>query len=153
MRAADPNLAGAFDAIAEHYDRRYEHNAVLDYMREAALAEVNRLAQPREWWLEVGCGTGRDAFHLATRGVHVVATDVSPGMIRQLTTRMAVERTPGWLLPQIVGTAGLGRLALHWNGVRDERRDGRAKASEPVRAVRSIGDLRSHQTSGRASWG
>ncbi len=114
--AADRELARAFDAIAEGYDQRYKGNAVLDYMRSAALAELDRLAQPRDWWLEVGCGTGRDAFHLAERGVHVVATDVSPGMIRQLTARMAEERTPGWLLPQIIGTAGLGRLGLHWNG-------------------------------------
>jgi SAM-dependent methyltransferase len=37
--------------------------------------------------LEIGCGTGEDAVHLALRGVDVVATDPSPSMLR-----LAVEK-------------------------------------------------------------
>ncbi|HWQ13628.1 MAG TPA: class I SAM-dependent methyltransferase, partial [Roseiflexaceae bacterium] len=39
------------------------------------------LFAPGERVLELGCGTGEDALWLARRGVHVTATDASPGML------------------------------------------------------------------------
>jgi ubiquinone/menaquinone biosynthesis C-methylase UbiE len=33
--------------------------------------------------LDIGCGTGDDAIHLARRGVHVIACDFSPGMLNR----------------------------------------------------------------------
>ena len=39
--------------------------------------------------LELGCGTGAEAIHLAGRGVHVVATDAAPAMIAALAAKLA----------------------------------------------------------------
>ncbi|NJL56974.1 class I SAM-dependent methyltransferase [bacterium] len=39
--------------------------------------------------LELGCGTGEDALHLAQRGVHVTATDASEAMRAQARAKTA----------------------------------------------------------------
>ena len=37
--------------------------------------------QPGEQVLELSCGTGEDALHLAEQGVRILATDPSAGML------------------------------------------------------------------------
>jgi SAM-dependent methyltransferase len=39
--------------------------------------------------LEIGCGTGEDAVHLAGRGISVLATDASPAMVVATTAKAA----------------------------------------------------------------
>ena len=45
-------------------------------------ALLNTAFAGRERLLEIGCGTGEDAVHLARRGHRVLATDASPQMVR-----------------------------------------------------------------------
>jgi SAM-dependent methyltransferase len=73
--------AAAFDDMASAYDATFTTSALGQSLRaltwehlDGALAECSRV-------LEIGCGTGEDAVHLALRGVDVVATDPSPAML------------------------------------------------------------------------
>jgi SAM-dependent methyltransferase len=49
--------------------------------RDAVWRELDKNFQPGMRILELNCGTGVDAVHLAARGVHVVACDLSSKMI------------------------------------------------------------------------
>lgn len=80
----------AFDSVALAYDRRFDSSELNSFMRSASLQLIDSLFQPGGRVLDVGCGTGREAIHLANRGVRVVATDISPRMT-QLATAKAKE--------------------------------------------------------------
>jgi SAM-dependent methyltransferase len=50
-------------------------------MRQAVWRRLDRHVCPGDRVLELNCGTGEDAIHLAALGASVLATDVSPGMV------------------------------------------------------------------------
>ena len=54
---------------------------------------MDRVFQPGQRILEINCGTGIDAVHLALRGIQVDACDSSPEMIAQ--ARQRIEGLPG----------------------------------------------------------
>lgn len=76
-------LARAFDQIAPRYDRTYgQHgNQMMNWLRQASLAILEEAFPTNSLLLEIGCGTGEEAIHLAQGGRRVVATDVSPEMV------------------------------------------------------------------------
>ena len=82
--------ASPFDALAADYDRSFTASAIGQRMRAAVWRRLDTAFAPGERVLELNCGTGEDAVHLAERGVRVLATDVSPGMLAM--TRAKVER-------------------------------------------------------------
>ena len=78
----DNNLyASAFDDLADGYDAAFTNTAVGRALRKLVWFRLDEIFQPRQRILELGCGTGEDAVHLARRGVEVIATDVSAQMI------------------------------------------------------------------------
>ena len=76
--------ASQYDPIAELYDG-YPGNYLEDIL---FFVEEARVARPRPV-LEVGVGTGRLAFCLASVGIAVVGIDSSPAMLRVLARRRA----------------------------------------------------------------
>ena len=84
------NLATPFDDLAADYDHSFTAGAVGRRLRAAVWRRLDVTFQPGERILELNCGTGEDAVHLARRGVHVLATDSSARMLD--TTRAKVER-------------------------------------------------------------
>src|SRR5579864_497017 len=70
-----------FDAVASTYDDHFTHSLIGVAQRESVWRVMDRVFLPGQRILEINCGTGVDAFHLAGRGVWVVACDVSEGMI------------------------------------------------------------------------
>ena len=70
--------ASPFDALAADYDRSFTASAIGQRMRAAVWRRLDTAFAPGERVLELNCGTGEDAVHLAERGVRVLATDVSP---------------------------------------------------------------------------
>ena len=84
------NLATPFDDLAADYDHSFTAGAVGRRLRAAVRRRLDVTFQPGERILELNCGTGEDAVHLARRGVHVLATDSSARMLD--TTRAKVER-------------------------------------------------------------
>jgi len=86
-----------FDRIAANYDATWTRSDVGRAQRDAVWEVVDRLFQPGDEILDVGCGTGEDAVHLGRRGVHVSGIDASGEMVKiacsrgVAATRLAVE--------------------------------------------------------------
>lgn len=71
----------AFDSAASSYDRDFTHTALGRLLRRRVWERLDRSFGPGDRVLELGCGTGEDAIHLASRGVAVLATDSSERML------------------------------------------------------------------------
>lgn len=77
--------AAAFDAVAVDYDRDFTHSLVGAAQRRIVWQSLDDSLRQRgrpSSVLELNCGTGEDALHMARAGHRVVATDVSGGMLR-----------------------------------------------------------------------
>lgn len=71
----------AFDWLAENYDQVFTRTVVGRAQREAVWRDMDQCFRAGQRVLEINCGTGVDAIHLAQLGVEVVACDASPEMI------------------------------------------------------------------------
>jgi SAM-dependent methyltransferase len=60
-------------------------------MRRAVWARCAARFAPGSQVLEINCGTGEDALWLTHRGVHVLATDVSPAMLQVAQNKLAAS--------------------------------------------------------------
>jgi SAM-dependent methyltransferase len=74
--------ASAFDGLAEGYDADFTASALGRVLRAMVWERFERSFTGRERLLDIGCGTGEDAIHLAARGHRVYATDASEQMVR-----------------------------------------------------------------------
>lgn len=70
-----------FDTLAPDYDAHFTESTLGRILRRAVWQWLDRAFAPGERVLELNCGTGEDAVHLAARGVRVLATDASPAML------------------------------------------------------------------------
>jgi SAM-dependent methyltransferase len=73
--------AAVFDALAVEYDARFTESMLGRMLRRALWRWLDRAFLPGQRVLEINCGTGEDAVHLAARGVRVLATDASAAMV------------------------------------------------------------------------
>jgi len=71
------------DALAADYDARFTDTPLGTSLRRAVQRRLDARFRPGDRVLELGCGTGEDAVHLARRGVSVLATDGSAAMVEQ----------------------------------------------------------------------
>ena len=76
-----------FEAIADVYDEIFSNSAIGRAQRRAVWIEMDRAFHSGDSVLELNCGTGVDALHMAQRGICVDACDSSPGMIAHATRR------------------------------------------------------------------
>jgi len=81
----------AFDALAGTYDETFTSVSIAALMRQAVWRRADTVFRPGSTVLEMNCGTGEDAVHLAMRGVRVVATDISPEMVRVASEKAAAR--------------------------------------------------------------
>jgi SAM-dependent methyltransferase len=81
-------VAAAYDAIAADYDGLIRDD---EWIRREIWAHYAEVFRPGQLVLDVSCGTGIDSVFLARRGVRVVASDISAGMLRQLQGKVARE--------------------------------------------------------------
>lgn len=98
------NAAAPFDSLASVYDRSFSDSGIGRHMRTATWRRMDAVFQPGQRVLELNCGTGEDALHLARRGVQVVATDQSEEMLNVARAKM---RRAG-----LTGRATFERLAI-----------------------------------------
>jgi SAM-dependent methyltransferase len=70
-----------FDSLAAKYDTTFTETKTARWLRGRVHARLNQHFKPGARVLELGCGTGEDARHLAAQGVHVTATDASRAML------------------------------------------------------------------------
>ncbi|HTB76520.1 MAG TPA: class I SAM-dependent methyltransferase [Polyangiaceae bacterium] len=79
-------IASAYDGAAAEYDERLQP---VGWIRRALWRHFGQLFHAGDHVLDVGCGTGSDTLHLASRGVRVTAVDVSPEMVQRLRAKLA----------------------------------------------------------------
>ncbi len=82
-------ITEAFSRTAEHYDLFAEDHPHLDRMRRKVYDHFLRYVPPGGHVLELASGTGTDAVYLARQGLHLHATDIAPGMLQRLETKVA----------------------------------------------------------------
>ena len=75
-------MAFAFDELARDYDAAFSATALGLELRAMVWQRLDAAVAGCRRVLEIGCGTGDDAIHLARCGLDVVATDASAGMLR-----------------------------------------------------------------------
>ncbi|HZO90941.1 MAG TPA: methyltransferase domain-containing protein [Chthonomonadaceae bacterium] len=82
MRACEAgDGASPFDQMAVEYDLLFTYSRIGTLLRQAVWRRLDVRFLPGDRILELNCGTGEDALHLAQRGVQVLATDVSAEMV------------------------------------------------------------------------
>lgn len=95
--SATPFRDAPFDALADTYDQTFTFSRIGRAQREAVTREMDRVFRPGQRILEINCGTGVDALHLASHGVAVLACDVAPRMIEVACQRADKARLEGRL--------------------------------------------------------
>jgi SAM-dependent methyltransferase len=78
-----------WDQTAETYDQVFPETLVGRAQRGAVWKALEHAFQGGQRVLELNCGTGIDAVHLAERGIRVLACDLSPRMV-ELAARRSV---------------------------------------------------------------
>ena len=104
------DAASAFDALAADYDRGFTASAIGERMRRAVWRRLDQAFQPGERVLELNCGTGEDAVHLARRGVGVLATDASPAMLAAARAKVALAGLGGLVATRRLAIERLAEL-------------------------------------------
>lgn len=101
----------AFDSQAESYDRQFTRTRIGTAMRAAVWARCGAHFRPGDQILEMNCGTGEDARWLATQGMQVLATDISPAMIEVSRAKLAAVPQAPAVTFQTLAWEHLGTLA------------------------------------------
>jgi SAM-dependent methyltransferase len=71
-----------WDRAADGYDRDFTGTLTGRARRHSVWRDLERAFHPGQRILELNCGTGIDALHLAARGIRVLGCDISPRMIQ-----------------------------------------------------------------------
>lgn len=71
----------AFDQLAADYDADFSRTELGKRLRSAVWDRLDRWVEPGHRVLDLGCGTGEDALHLAELGAQVEAMDGSMQMV------------------------------------------------------------------------
>lgn len=100
-----------WDATAETYDQIFPETLVGRVQRNAVWKELDRVFQSGQRILELNCGTGIDAVHLAENGIQVLACDLSPRMIRLASERSLAADVANTAIFRVMPTENISQLA------------------------------------------
>jgi ubiquinone/menaquinone biosynthesis C-methylase UbiE len=100
----------AFDSVAGDYDGPSGNNALIQDMRDEMWRWLGETFAPGDRLIDLGCGTGLDAVHLAKLGYRITATDWSPRMVARTTDRARRESVAGQIQAMTLGAHQLERL-------------------------------------------
>lgn len=91
-----PHTQPYWNKAAETYDQEFTNTLIGRAERDAVWEELERVFHAGQRIVELNCGTGVDAVHLAESGVRVLACDIAPGMIavarRHLSASVQADR-------------------------------------------------------------
>jgi SAM-dependent methyltransferase len=105
-----PSTQNYWDSAAESYDRDFEGTLIGQLRRDAVWRDMERAFRPGQRILELNCGTGLDAVHLAERGVHVLACDIAPRMIDLAHQRVSTTGFKDAVDFRVLPTEDIGML-------------------------------------------
>jgi ubiquinone/menaquinone biosynthesis C-methylase UbiE len=100
-----------WDTAANHYDEIFPCTLIGRSQRDAVWHELGRVFYAGQRILELNCGTGIDALHLAERGIRIVACDISPRMIELARHRSGSNRYGDLIDYRVLATEDIARLA------------------------------------------
>lgn len=103
----------AFSKQSAYYDDADKANPILTDMRTQVYHHVSAFIRPRCHILEINAGTGIDALHFARSGHTVLATDVSDGMVEQITRKIRINHLDERLSCLQLSYDELDRLSGH----------------------------------------
>jgi ubiquinone/menaquinone biosynthesis C-methylase UbiE len=130
--SAENGIHAAFSRYAPEYDEDHASNPIARWTRRRNLAILNAAFAPGSHVLEIGCGTGVEAIHLARRGVRVLATDAAPGMVDVVRSKLepggSAHDVAHLVQAQVLPASQLGKLVQ--NGTR--RFDGAYSSFGPL---------------------
>jgi len=106
----------AFDSVAADYDGPRGNNALIQRMRDTMWRELEKRFESRARLIDLGCGTGIDAEHLARSGRTVLATDWSPAMVERTRRRASESGLTDRIDARCVGAHELQRLEGVFDG-------------------------------------
>jgi SAM-dependent methyltransferase len=110
--------ARAFSRAAALYDAEHAANPLARWTRRRSLAALERAFAADARLLELGCGAGAEALHLAARGASIVATDAAPGMVAALAAKLApgggAAGLAGRVTPLVLPAARVGELVARY---------------------------------------
>ncbi len=105
-----PTITEVFDETAATYDSTFTNSAIGLVQRESVWMEIDRTFAAGQHILEINCGTGVDALHLASRGVHVTACDSSPRMIQVARQRAVPAEVPATVDFRVLANERIGTM-------------------------------------------
>jgi predicted TPR repeat methyltransferase len=118
----EASVAAAYDAVAERYTALYANQISADATERWVIDQFGQLCRDtgNEMIVDLGCGPGRIAAHLADAGNRVMGVDVSAEMIRIARSRspqveFQVESMASFLQarPDSIGNALFWYSAIH----------------------------------------
>lgn len=108
---SSPLQTAPFDAVADEYDSRFTNSVIGRAQRESVWREMDRLFRRGQRVLEINCGTGVDALHLAEGGIGVVACDASSEMVAVARRRLEASPYRDHVDLRILAIEQMGQLA------------------------------------------
>ncbi len=124
-----------WNLVADDYDRIFPDTIVGKVQRDAVWYELDRHFEHGMRILELNCGTGIDAVHLAKRGVRVLACDLSPRMIDHARERAHTAGLDALIDLRVLNTEKMDTLTA------DEPFDGALSNFSGLNCVRDIAQV------------
>jgi SAM-dependent methyltransferase len=104
--------ASPFESLAASYDETFTRSHVGTAMRRAVWRRLDVAFAAPARVLELGCGTGEDAVHLAARGVLVLATDPATAMVAETRAKAAREGLADRVATRVLDAGSLAATDL-----------------------------------------
>ncbi len=104
------NSEPAFSAVANDYDATFTETSVGKLQRELVWRLLAEKVPGTPTVLELNCGTGADAIWMGKRGWQVLATDISPEMVRVSIGKIEKEGLTKNITAQVCAFADIQTL-------------------------------------------
>lgn len=88
LEKQEQNVSAAFTAQSPRFDEQTTGNPMEVFYREISRKHVMEYVRVGQSMLELNCGTGLDAVFFAEKGLSVLATDNSEGMLKQFAAKL-----------------------------------------------------------------
>jgi len=102
----------AFSAVASDYDATFTETSVGKLQRELVWKLLAEKVPGTPNVLELNCGTGADAIWMGKRGWQVLATDISPEMVRVTAGKVEKEGLHNLVSTQVCAFADIQTLPV-----------------------------------------